>query len=65
VLQDFERLNKMMKQIIDTVDAPAMLERMQAFKEVLEASLEEKIKASTEKGTRPSRRSMKPIAPFI
>jgi hypothetical protein len=32
VLQDFERLNKMMKEFIDTVDAPAMLQRWQQYK---------------------------------
>jgi hypothetical protein len=36
VLQDFERLSKLMQQVIDTVDAPAMLERWQKYKEMVE-----------------------------
>ncbi len=36
VLENFERLNKQMKEVIDTVDAPAMLKRMQAYKEIVE-----------------------------
>jgi hypothetical protein len=36
VLQEFERLNKMMKEVINTVDAPAMLQRMQSYKELVD-----------------------------
>jgi len=33
VLQDFERLNNIMKHVLDTVSAPAALQREQAYKE--------------------------------
>jgi hypothetical protein len=36
VLQDFERLNQMMKLMIDTVSDPAALQREQAFRERVE-----------------------------
>jgi uncharacterized coiled-coil protein SlyX len=41
VLQDFERLNKLMKEIIDTVDAPAMIERWQKYKTLVDAQGEQ------------------------
>jgi hypothetical protein len=50
VLQDFERLNKTMKQVIDTVDAPAMLERWQQYKLLVDALAERQIQELTEKG---------------
>jgi hypothetical protein len=41
VLQDFERLNKVMQQVIDTVDAPAMLERWQKYKALVDVQAEQ------------------------
>jgi hypothetical protein len=50
VLQDFERLNKMMKQVIDTVDAPAMIERWQKYKSLVDALLDQQIQEFAEQG---------------
>jgi hypothetical protein len=54
VLQDFERLNKGMRQVIDTVDAPAMLQRMQSYKALVDteadAVLKQQAKELGEKG---------------
>jgi hypothetical protein len=41
VLQDFERHSKLMKQVIDTVDAPAMLDRMQKYRQIVDIEVEQ------------------------
>ena len=41
VLQDFERLNKVMKTVIDTVSDPAALQREQAYKERVDRDVED------------------------
>jgi hypothetical protein len=41
VLQDFERHSKLMKQMIDTVDAPAMLDRMQKYRQIVDIEVEQ------------------------
>jgi hypothetical protein len=44
VLQDFERLNKMMKEVIDTVDAPAMLQRLKSYKGLVDQEAQDQLK---------------------
>jgi hypothetical protein len=56
VLQDFERLNKTMKLVIDTVSDPAALQREQAYKERVDrdatALVARQVKEAEEKGKR-------------
>src|SRR5262249_58952175 len=47
VLQDFERLNKTMKLVIDTVDAPAMLQRMQSYQALVNAYSAAEVRKTT------------------
>jgi hypothetical protein len=55
VLQDFERLNNMMKHVLDTVSDPAALQREQAYKARVDrdadALVKEQAKQITEKST--------------
>jgi hypothetical protein len=44
VLIDVERNNKIMQQIIDTVDAPAMLERWQKYKGLVDQNAQDEVK---------------------
>jgi hypothetical protein len=52
VLQDFERLNKVMQQVIDMVDAPAMIQRWQSYRALVDQHSTEQYQARVTHVTR-------------